>query len=204
MDTRWPTPFTCMICGPTQSGKTYFTFKFIKNIKNLTNPPPQKILFFYTQWQEAYRGVKDVEFIEGLPPENLDTGGVRSLVILDDLMNQTNSNITNLFIKGSHHNNISIMYLVQNIFNKNKDHRTISLNCHYLVLFKNPRDLTQIQNLAKQMFPGKSKHMMESYKDACGISHGYLLADLRQDTPDHLRLRTSIFPDEYQVVYLQK
>ena len=58
--------------------------------------------------------------------------------------------------------------------------------------------------LAKQIYPGKVKYAQESYNDATSIPHGYLLIDLRQHTPDHLRLRTSIFPSEHQVVYLQK
>jgi hypothetical protein len=45
-----------------------------------------------------------------------------------------------LFTKKSHHRNISVMYIEQNLFHKGKNHRTISLNAHYMVLFKNPRD----------------------------------------------------------------
>ena len=59
-------------------------------------------------------------------------------------------------------------------------------------------------HLAKQIYPGKVKYVQESYKDATLIPHGYLLIDLRQDTPDQLRLRISIFPSEHQVVYLEK
>ena len=44
--------------------------------------------------------------------------------------------------------------------------RTISLNAHYLILFKNPRDASQINHLAKQMYPTKSKFMVEAYRDA--------------------------------------
>ncbi len=112
--------------------------------------------------------------------------------------------VTKLFTKGSHHRNMSIMYIVQNLFGKNKEQRTISLNSHYLVIFKNPRDASQITHLAKQMYPGKLKYVQEAYKDATSFSHGYLLLDLRQETPDHLRLRTSVFPLERQVVYVQK
>ena len=46
------------------------------------------------------------------------------------------------FIKRSHHENISVAYLAQNLFNDSKTHRTISLNSHYLFLLKN---LTVIQ-----------------------------------------------------------
>ena len=143
-----------------------------------------------------------VVFVEGLPTLELDNK--RRLLILDDLMNESDERVTKLFTKGSHHRNISIIYIVQNLFNKNKDQRTISLNSHYLVVFKNPRDASQITHLAKQMYPGKLKYVQEAFKDATAVPHGYLLFDLRQNTPEHLRLRSNIFPDEFQTVYLPK
>ena len=39
--------------------------------------------------------------------------------------------------------------LVQNLFPKNKETRTISLNAHYMVVFKNPRDKSQISHLTR-------------------------------------------------------
>ena len=46
---------------------------------------------------------------------------------------------------------MSVIFLTQNLFHKNKHMRTISLNAHYLVLFKNPRDVEQFTTLARQM-----------------------------------------------------
>ena len=121
------------------------------------------------------------------------------LVILDDLMNETDERVTQLlFSKGSHHRNLSVVIIVQNLFGKNKEHQTISLNTHYLdlVIFKNTRDASQITSthMAKQMHPGKLKYVQESFKDATSSAHGYLLVDLCQDTPDYLRLRSNIPP----------
>jgi hypothetical protein len=45
------------------------------------------------------------------------------------------------------------MLITQNVFNRNKYYRTINLNTHYMVLFKNPRDMSQIMALAHQMYP---------------------------------------------------
>ena len=44
------------------------------------------------------------------------------------------------FTKYVHHRNLSIMYIVQNVFCQGKRSRTIVLNTKYMVLFKNPRD----------------------------------------------------------------
>ena len=48
------------------------------------------------------------------------------------------------FSRGSHHRNLSVIYIVLNLFYQEKDSRSISLNSHYLILFKNPRDKLQI------------------------------------------------------------
>ena len=119
-------------------------------------------------------------------------------------MCETDDRVTKLFIKASHHRNLSVMYIVQNLFGQNKEQRTISLNSHYLVVFKNPRGASQMTHLAQQMYPGKLKYVQEAFKDITSAAHRYLLFDLQQETPDHLRLRTNIFPPRHQVVYVQK
>ena len=98
-----------------------------------------------------------------------------------------------------------MLYLVQNLFPKNKESRTINLNSQYMVVFKNPRDASQMSHLARQMYPGHVKFVPKTFKDATSITYGYLLVDLKQDTPEDMRLRTIIFPDDcVQFVYLPK
>jgi hypothetical protein len=131
--------------------------------------------------------------------------GRRTLLIIDDLMAETDGRVTNIFTKGSHHKNASVVYISQNLYNKGKENRTINLNTHYLVLFKNPRDMMQISHLGRQMFPDRVKYFRDAFTDATSHrSYGYLLVDLKTTTPDELRLRTDIFPDENTMVYLHK
>lgn len=206
MDPRWKHPFTSVIAGPTGSGKTVWVKRFITNLLNVMDPLPDEIVWCYGEWQPAYDPLPKgrVTFLEGIPDVSQWIGNKKRLVIIDDLMTETDGRVTDLFTKGSHHKNMSVMYIVQNLFGKNKEQRTISLNSHYLVVFKNPRDASQITHLAKQMYPGRIKYVQDSFKDATSSPHGYLLVDLRQETPDHLRLRTDIFPPNHQIVYLQK
>ena len=143
-------------------------------------------------------------WVEGLPQLTDFDSKVNNLVIIDDLMNETDQSVTNFFTKGSHHCNISILYLVQNLFHKGKEQRTISLNSHYMVAFKNPRDVNQITHLAKQMYPGRIKFLQEAFIDATSVPFGYLLIDLKQTTPDDRRVRTNIFKDEVICIYMPK
>ena len=82
--------------------------------------------------------------------------------------------------------------------------RTLSLNTHYIILFKNPRDRLQIATLGRQMYPGKSQFLIESFNDATKNAYGYLMIDLKPTTSEKLRIRTSIRPDDTQLVYINK
>lgn len=168
--------------------------------------PPEEIVWCYGQWQNGYGEMRNVTFKDGIPSGADFQDDKRRLVILDDLMSETDERVTELFTKGSHHLNLSIMHLVQDLFGKNKHQRTITLNSHYMTVFKTPRDASQITHLAKQMYPGQTNYLREAFKDATSRPYGYLLIDLKQSTPDHLRLRTNIFPgrEELQTVYVQK
>ena len=108
--------------------------------------------------------------------------------------------VTTLFTRGSHHRNLSVLLLVQNLFFKGG--RTLSLNTHYLVFFKNPRDASSIDHLARQMSPGHVRYVQEAYADATRNPHGYLFIDFTPATPDKYRLQTGLFGQRY--VYLPR
>ena len=197
-------PFTALVAGPTGSGKTRFVFILIENARTLIDPPPHKIVYCYGEYQRLFDNYPRVMFRHGLPELEDFDGSEPVLLVIDDLMNETDESVANLFTKGSHHRNVSVVFLVQNLFHKNKHVRTISLNTHYMVLFKNPRDASQFTNLARQMYPNRSAFAVEAYKDATREPYSYLLVDLRPEQDEDLRLRTNIFPGESQYVYVPK
>jgi hypothetical protein len=196
----WKHPFTCIVAGPTGCGKTMFMKRFVENALDVVNPPPLRIIWCYGIFQDIFRDIKGVEFNEGLPEESMQRKG--TLIIIDDLMHEADDSVSKIFTKYSHHRDVSVIFLTQNIFYKGG--RTIGLNAHYLVLFKNPRDATQITYLARQMYPSKSKFMIEAFKDATTAPFSYLTVDLKANTDEKLRLRSGIFPGETSYVYLPK
>lgn len=199
-------PWTALCSGPSSSGKSTWVKTFIKYRREMCNVNFERIIFYYSEWQLAYRDFdKAVEFHEGLPqPSDFMNDSRPKLIIIDDFMREaSNSVIVDLFTKGSHHNNLSVIFITQNLFYKGQ--RDISLNVSYLVVFKNPRDRSQIQHLARQVYPENPRFIREIYKDATEKPHSYLLFDMTQTTPDELRFRTSIFPcDENECVYVPK
>ena len=204
MDPAWKHPFTAIVAGPTGCGKTIFTLKLTSEAAKMITPAPQRVIWCYGTYQDIFDNYPNIEFIEGLPDLQLFDGITRTLLVIDDLMTETDDSVVKIFTKISHHKSVSILYLTQNLFYKSKQNRTISLNTHYMVLFKNVRDATQVTNLAKQMYPGKFKFMVEAFRDATSMPYGYLIVDMKPDLDDRFRLRTHIFPDELQNVYVPK
>lgn len=202
MESKLQHPFTAIVAGPTGSGKTQFCLKLVKHCP--IEPPPQRIIWCYGVWQEAFDSVDGVEFYEGMPEMSLFDKRIPTLLILDDLMMDVSDTTVEIFTRGSHHSNISVVYITQNLFSSGKQNRTISLNTHYIVAFKNPRDNTQIGVLARQMFPRKWKYMMDAFGDATSIPYSYLFIDLKPTTDDRYRLRSGIFPDETNYIYVHK
>jgi hypothetical protein len=104
--------------------------------------------------------------------------------------------LADFFTKGSHHQNMSVLFLTQNLFVQGRQMWSVSLNTHYLVIFKNPRDNAQFACLSRQMYQNKQKYVVECFEDATHVPFGYLFIDLKQTTKDELRIRSKIFPDE--------
>ena len=125
--------------------------------------------------------IPTIEFVKGIPEslENdsyLDANICNQIVIDDQMIEAGKDNwIVNLFTKGSYHRNLSVIYIVQNLFHQGKDNRSITLNSHHLVLFKNPRDKLQILSLAKQMYPSETAWFVKDYEEAVRRPYGYLI-----------------------------
>jgi hypothetical protein len=204
IDLKFKMPFTCMLAGPTGSGKTVLTRDILKDFEHLMHPNVDilKVLWCYGIYQPLYNvSISDkviCKYNAGLGSEQEILADKPHIIVIDDLMNQLGSDpaLADLFTKGSHHHNISVIFITQNMFHKGNQMRNISLNCHYYIFLKNPRDKTQIQYFARQIYPNKSKFLINAYEDATSVPHGYLKLDLTQSTPDNYRVRTRITSKE--------
>lgn len=197
---KFHTPCTIILSGCTSSGKTTFVKKMI-NDKSVFTEPPCKIFYFYGAYQNCFSSMSDVIFVSGLP-ENFDEyfcPNEHRLAIIDDLQQEcANSKaIENLFTREAHHKNFSVCLLNQNLFYQGKFCRTIALNAHVVVLFRNPRSNSQIRSLESQT----GLNIVKAYNDVQLEPFGYLVIDLGPFSNPEYKLRTKIFDGEYPVVY---
>lgn len=174
---------------------------------------PAHTIFYYASWQETYdlmkaEGLVDewrnespsMNHISAVAAQYESVGGIQ--VIIDDMMSQINSEIETLFTVSSHHSNISTIFVTQNLYQDHKSFRTMKLNANYIVLFKNPGNLKQAQTFFRSYRPQHANELGRIYEKMTGDGYTYMLIDLHQTTPEAVRIRTKIFPDEVCEVYM--
>lgn len=207
-------PATAMIVGPTMSGKTSLVYEILKHADGMFQTPPERIVIAYTEYQplfeEMEKNIDRLVLHQGLPSkeqiEDWSEGVQHIVLVLDDMMMQVakSEESLNLFCVTAHHRRVSVFMLAQNLYMPGKFARTISLNCHYVILFRNVRDSRQVLTFGSQVFPLKLKYFKEAYDKATSIPFGYLVVDMSPSTDDNYRLRTRILPNEDTIVYLPK
>lgn len=199
-------PFTMMVCGSTGSGKTYFVRELLEHFTDIsTCEAPVRITWSYGVFQELYdvpiSNVR-VTYCPGFP-ESIDGLDV---LVLDDMQTSAGDDrrLADLFTRYSHHKKLTVIYIIQNLFQQSKFMRTAALNSHYLVLLSSRRDRGQVSRLASQLFPGEADFFISAYKAALGREYGYLLIDLTTSTDEKNRLRTNVVPTEYPILIFRK
>jgi hypothetical protein len=193
-------PFSCIIVGASMCGKTELIAKLIKHKDELICPSVRRIIFSYKKYQPIFDSMKDVEFVQGMNFTLNKT--IPTLVVIDDgMLSHEYDKLAELFTVGCHHDNTSVVFVTQNLFFQNQAYRTASLNSQYFILFKSPRTIGQITHLARQMFVGeRAKAVVRAYENATQKPFTYIILDFKPDTPESLRVRSNILPQEGPVL----
>lgn len=183
-----------IIAGPSNCGKTVLITKLIKNKNEYFDKPIKRVLWCYG---ENHPRIKNVVYHEGIP--DLDMLKEGDLLILDDLAFDANKDVTTIFTRISHNRKLFTIFVTQNMFANGN--RTRSLNTHYFILFRNPRDACQISVLARQMGTPLNEIFNMVTKNN---PYSYLFIDLTATTPDAIRLQSGILKNEIQKYYIPK
>ncbi|KAL3069276.1 hypothetical protein niasHS_018001 [Heterodera schachtii] len=168
--------------GPSSSGKTQLVLRLLAHASEMFDPPPKVIVWAYGEYSSQipelerqgvvpHAGPPSEEMMKKLPKP--------FLIVYDDLMGDIDAKkLADLYTKKSHHNNFSVIFLTQNLFDKAM--RVPRSNAQYIFLMRAPSDMLSIRNLASQMFPREHGFLMDAYKQACADPYGYLLTTRRR------------------------
>jgi ABC-type phosphate transport system ATPase subunit len=111
---RFKPPFTCIIGGPTGSGKSTFCIRFLQNLDTLCTEPdfPGGIFWCYSEQSAVPR--QQLTALKKKVDSILKTPKVYRVSVLDDLLNEAYSRaVCDLFTKGSHHRDLSVILITQ-------------------------------------------------------------------------------------------
>lgn len=205
-----------VISGATKTGKTVYVVDAIlgEGTHNDTNPPWDAIIVMcdsisckqeqFARLQKKFDGPGGVTMLEGLPMkpdeeekfmktlEKFKEEGYRTLIVVDDLMNDTKTGpeerfVTKLFT--------SVRHMNADVWEINQTHtasRARRLNAGYLVFFSTPSDVASVAHIGRQMRPQNKGHdVVAAYKEATQGhgGHGCLVVVL--NAPDEFKYRNT-------------
>ena len=161
-------PYTMLVSGQTGSGKSWFVRKLLQNQEAMHDKPFERIIYCYGVDQPLYREIQQevpmVEFSLGLP-EDLGLDGRNTLLCLDDLMLelQSSKKLASFFTR-MRHENLSTIFIVQNLFFKSTLATTINRNSQYMAIFPNMRDSFMISVLGRQIYPTEKDFIVTAFR----------------------------------------
>ena len=204
-DIRLKENFKLFLSGPSRCGKTFFVADLLQNLPTISKDPASFVIYVYKSWQWKFDEMKHLVhvFIEDDEKvvENIKTyaTGKSVLVVFDDMINSKSlSTLAPLFTVHGRHMNMSLVFLTQRMFVNDEYFRQISQNCDYFIVFKNPRNSSEIRTLAQQITP-RSLHLIKIYIEATKDPFSYLFINLTQECEPELKYLSQLFSKDNSV-----
>ena len=182
-------PSNILIVGPSGSGKTTCALAIIK--KQLLDPFPGKIYFLYNIKQDFMQDYPQIKFVQGLNLDVIGNDKSSKLLIIDDLMLQTNKELGEQFIVKTRHLNCTTIFLTHELYRNHEMHRLISNNTHYFVILGNRRQAADVRRIGRQLeIP---ERVLAGYKYALRRPFANLCISVHTFSPEQLTVSTDIF-----------
>jgi DNA replication protein DnaC len=145
-DLKLKMPFGCLISGPSSSGKSQLCRRLVEAKEAIFEPSPQSTLYCYGQFSPLVTHFESLGILtmQGVPSDQfLHNLSKPALLVLDDLMYDIDEKWLNaMYTKRSHHQNISIIMLFPNLFERKL--KVARLNSMYLILMRAPNSILSI------------------------------------------------------------
>ena len=220
-DLRLKVPFSCLIVGKSKSGKTTLLLDILSQWRSYTtdeNGEYEKRIFWiygtengkdfhklneiiHTNYKSYGEDVKipKIEYFKGdlknaAVIERITSIPEKSIVILDDLMTEMvkSESISNVLTRESHHKKWNVFLLWQDMYPQQQFAKTISLQCDYKYIFRDPPRQDRLRTLCLQMFPNGSegrdmfKKIWNFFTRSSPEDYPYIRINLRPDSPHSL------------------
>lgn len=211
-DARLSHPFGMYISGRSQSGKSHFVHKLIKNAHLYIDVKPVYLVWIYGQFTKELQNLKEsynesnLTLLDKIPTslqEYIDEKQP-GLFVFDDVIYEcvNSSEVMKLMTKYVHHLNVSAIIISQELSPQGLYSKVIKKNCHYFILYKNLLDYSEVSSLAKKILPYRSPIFVKIFKAATDLSkHAYLFLDGKSLIPE-ATFRTDILNPLYQRVFI--
>jgi len=173
-DLKFKHQFTCILSGPSSSGKSSFCVRYLQYLDALCTEWEFDggLIWCYSEKTAVspptVLSKRNVRLNEGFPADFHNAWGRPCFAILDYFLNDVYSkHVCDLFTKGSLHRNIIVVLITPNLFHKGRFSRDISLIAKYLVLLKNVREKNHFRFLSRQIYPENSTSLYKIRMIAC-------------------------------------
>ena len=165
----------------------------IKCVKKLY---PECKIVIHCQWREE---------VMSSPETWMVPDGTQSLLIIDDCLSSLHkSQAFGAICRGrSHHDNISVMCLTQDLNSNGSEFKSALRNMHYIIVTSHASS-ELLQNLQRKLFPycrGFLHHAFEGCRQCCSTSYPYMLIDQSTGCPKHMSVKTGIFKGESGYIF---
>lgn len=195
------TPFSMICAASSKSGKTTLIRDLLVNHYRIFDQPLDEIVWLYHQ--NAYDGdleqyLKDnlnipIRFVQGFPADEIRNGdlfktkGLKCLILDDVVVSALKSPVfIDLFTIISHHMNVVVIAIIQNLHADTASQRQIMnniiRNLSYVVLFPDRRQMNACKQLARTYFSGEEHRLTQPFKFMIDNheNYNYMVVDFEQ------------------------
>lgn len=188
------TPFCLIVAASSNSGKTRLVVDLLTEHYIMFDHPVSEVVWCYHRNafdDNLFSHLKtnmnvDVRFIEGFPETDLAAGNLfkanqskLKCIVLDDIVPSAVKSpvFTDLFTVLSHHQNLIVIAILQNLHANTSTQRqlmnNIIRNVSYIALFPDRRQMNACKQIARTYFSGDEHRLVEPFKQLIENNNKY-------------------------------